>query len=59
MSTNTAAVTIVAIVCLCLLMGYIVHTTGSTAGVTDLGSAVADIIRAVADIVAAVTGGHR
>jgi hypothetical protein len=59
MSTNTAAVSIVAIVCLCLLMGYIVHATGSTAGFTDLGSAVADIVRAVADIIAAVTGRHR
>jgi len=59
MSTNTAVVSIVAIVCLCLLKGYIVHATGSTAGLTDLGSAVADIVRAVADIIAAVTGRHR
>jgi hypothetical protein len=33
--------------------------TGSTAGLTDLGSAVADIVRAVTDIIAAVTGHHR
>jgi hypothetical protein len=59
MSTNTAAVSIVAIVCLCLLMGYIVRTTGSTAGLTDLGSAVADIVRAVADVIAAITDRHR
>lgn len=59
MSTNTAVVSIVAIVSLCLLMGYIVHTTGSTAGRTDLGNAVADIFRAVGDIIAAVAGRRR
>jgi divalent metal cation (Fe/Co/Zn/Cd) transporter len=59
MSTNTAVVSIVAIVSLFLLMGYLVHTTGSTAGLADLGDALADIIRAVADIIAAVEGHHR
>lgn len=58
MSTNTAAVSIVAIVCFCLLAAYTVHTTGSTAGITDLGRVVADIVRAVADIIAAATGRH-
>jgi hypothetical protein len=59
MSTNTAVVSVVAIVCFCLLVGYIVHTTGSTAGLADLGNAVAAIVRAVADIVAAATSGRR
>ena len=57
-STNTAVVSIVAIVCLCLLAAYTVHTTGSTTGITDLGRAVADIVRAIADIIAAGTGRH-
>ncbi|QFS90416.1 hypothetical protein FIV07_06620 [Mycobacterium sp. THAF192] len=59
MSTNTAVVSIVAIVCLGLLMGYIVHTTGSTAGPMDLGNAVANIVHAVADVIAALTGHGR
>jgi hypothetical protein len=57
-STNTAVVSIVAIVCLCLLAAYTVHATGSTTGITDLGRAVADIVRAIADIIAAATGRH-
>lgn len=59
MSTNTAVVSVVGIVCLCLLAAYTVKTTGTTTGITDLGSAVADIVRAAADIVAAVTGRHQ
>ena len=47
MSTNFAFVSIVAIICLCLLAGYVVYTTGSTAGITDIGHAIADIIYAI------------
>jgi hypothetical protein len=47
MSTTTAVVSIVAIVCFCLLAASVVRTTGSTAGITDIGGAVAEIIDAI------------
>ena len=47
MSTNAAVVSIVAIVCFCLLAAYVVRTTGSTTGITDIGRAVADVIDAL------------
>jgi hypothetical protein len=47
MSTNTAVVSIVAIICVCLLAAYVVHRTGSTAGIVDIGQAIADISHAI------------
>ena len=46
MSNQTAAVLIIAIVLpgFYLLVGYIVHKTGTTADIADIGRAVADII---------------
>lgn len=57
MSNQTAAVLIAAIVLLgfYVLVGYIVHKTGTTTGVVDIGRAVADIIRAVAAVISALT----
>jgi len=48
-STQTAAVLIVAVALIgfYLLVGYIVHTTGTTTGIADIGRAVADIISAL------------
>ncbi|MCH9728752.1 MAG: hypothetical protein K0U84_03550 [Actinomycetia bacterium] len=49
MSNQTAAVLIVAIalVGFYVLVGYIVHKTGTTTGIADIGRAVADIISAL------------
>ena len=51
MSTTTAIVLgiviVVAIVGYYLLAGYIVHKTGSTTGIADIGRAVADIVAAI------------
>lgn len=57
MSNQTATVLIAAIALLefYLLVGYIVHQTGTTAGVADIGRAVADIIRAFAAFISALT----
>jgi hypothetical protein len=54
-SNQTAAVLIVAFALLgfYLLVGYIVHKTGTTGGIADIGRAVADIIRAVAAVISA------
>lgn len=54
MSATTAAVLIVAValVGFYLLAAYIVYTTGTTAGIADIG-------RAIAAIVSAVTGRGR
>jgi hypothetical protein len=54
-SNQAAAVLIVAIALLGFypLVGYIVHKTGTTAGIADIGRAVADIIRAVAAVISA------
>lgn len=48
-SNQTAAVLIVAIalVGFYVLVGYIVHKTGTTTGIADIGRAVADIISAL------------
>ena len=48
-SNQTAAVLIVAIalVGFYVLVGYIVHRTGTTTGIADIGRAVADIISAL------------
>lgn len=48
MSTQTAAVLIaaVALIGFYLLAGYIVHQTGTTTGIADVGRAVAEIISA-------------
>lgn len=48
-SNQTAAVLIVAIalVGFYVLVGYIVHKTGTTTGIADIGCAVADIISAL------------
>ena len=49
MSTTTAVVIIgaVTIIGFYLLAGYIVHETGGTNGIADIGRAVADIIAAL------------
>ncbi|WP_165595653.1 MULTISPECIES: hypothetical protein [Mycobacteriaceae] len=49
MSNQTAAVLIVAIalVGFYVLVGYIVHKTGTTTGIAEIGRAVADIISAL------------
>ncbi len=48
-STQTAAVLIVAVALIgfYLLVGYIVHKTGTTTGIAEIGRAVADIISAL------------
>ncbi|WP_078294598.1 hypothetical protein [Mycobacterium sp. D16R24] len=49
MSTTTAVVTIIVLtVCgFYLLVAYVVHQTGSTDGIADIGRAVAAIIKAL------------
>jgi hypothetical protein len=49
MSTTTAIILVIAltIIGFCLLAGYIVHKTGTTAGIPEIGRAIANIIAAI------------
>lgn len=49
MTTTIALVALIAIaiVSMCLLAGYIVHTTGTTTGIPDLGRAIGALLAAI------------
>lgn len=48
-----AALAAIAIISVCVLAGYIVRTTGSTAGIADIGRAIGAVVAA---IITALTG---